>query len=97
MPVPSEPYIIIQTGEVKGTITEGLPFSWYNSASSGSCTITGVSNWCTLPNNVVNAGMSQAATALEVTGDFGYTCPCVQAGPSPIIVVHPVHMERKSA
>jgi hypothetical protein len=96
MPIPAEPYIDIVAGLVHGTLMEGKPFSWYNSNTAGSCTIGGYSNWCTMPSNTVGPGMSQQATALDVTGSFSYSSPCLNA-PSPIIVVHPVHMERKSA
>lgn len=93
MPVPVEPYIVIQTAEVKGTITTGQTFSWYNSATSGACTISGVSGWCTMPNGTIQAGLSQQATATGAPGSYGFSCPCCNV-PSPIIVVHPVHMEK---
>ena len=91
MPVPTPPYVTIQTGVVTGTILAGRAFSWYNDATSGSCTVT--ADWCTMPNNVVQAGMSQQATASSVPGNYGYGSPCLQV-PSPIIIVHPVHMEK---
>ena len=70
MPVPTPPYVTIQTGVVTGTILAGRTFSWYNDATSGSCTVT--ADWCTMPNNVVQAGMSQQATASSVPGNYGY-------------------------
>jgi hypothetical protein len=93
MPIPAEPYIDIVTGIVYGNIVEGLPFNWYNSNMSSSCTISGYSEWCTMPSNIVGPGMAQPATAREVDGVFTYSSPCLNA-PSPVIVVHPVMDEK---
>jgi hypothetical protein len=98
MPVPSEPYIDIVTGDTHGEIVEGEEFNWYNSQTTGSCTLSDYSSWCTMPNNVVGPDSSQPATAKDVTGNFGYSCPC-HTGPAPVIVVHPVmpQNQRKTA
>jgi len=94
MPVPTPPYIDIPKGIVHGDIMEGESFSWYNSNTTGSCTVGGYSEWCSMPSNNIGPDMSQEATALLVTGSFGYSSPCLNA-PSPIIVVHPVHEGHK--
>lgn len=80
MPVPQQPYIVIQTGAQLGEISPGGNFSWYNSGLE-NCTVTISGNWCTqssygpiLPSNSVVATVS--ATAPE--GSYNWSSGCTQ-------------------
>jgi hypothetical protein len=78
---PADPYVNIQTAAVSGTIDSGDPFSWYN-PTSGSCTVSNVSSWCTASSyGPIAAGQSASATAKSglSTGTYNFTCPCCQS------------------
>lgn len=100
MPVPSEPYIDMVTGEEHGDIMESGNFSWYN-PGTGNCTVSNCSSWCTSASYTVGGGLSQMANVKAVSGDaYSFSSTCLAQGePSPVIIVHPVieGMHKKTA
>jgi hypothetical protein len=79
------PSINVVTGAVSGTIGSNSDFEWHNPNTTGSCEVTDVGAWCTASSYSVPAatapgapGKSYAST-LNVSGYFGFTCPCCNA------------------
>ena len=72
----------VNNGSQNGTIASNSSFDWQNTSTTGSCEVTDVGGWCEKISYTVPAATgpgspgTQSAKTLNVTGYFGFTCPC---------------------
>jgi hypothetical protein len=81
MPAPSDPYVDLVTGAVSGEITSGQSFSWYNSKTTGDCSVSGVGLWCSASSfGPISAGSYATTTAISnlTAGNYTFTCACCE-------------------
>jgi hypothetical protein len=74
--------VTVNNGTQNGTIASNSSFDWENTSTTGSCEVTDVGDWCEQSSYTVPQAASatspgkKSAITLNVTGDFGFTCPC---------------------
>ncbi len=81
MAAPSEPYVDIKTGLCHPTgfaVLAGGNFSWYNSSTTGKCTVTITGNWCTVPSSALDPDTSYQSTVSSnsQTGSYQWSSTC---------------------
>jgi hypothetical protein len=85
--------VTVQSGTTNGTINSSSSFDWENTSTTGSCSVTGVGDWCAQSSYTVPQAASatspgkKSATTLNVTGNFSYSSSCYDAPGSPVIRV----------
>ncbi len=82
------------TGAVVGTLRENSSFDWINpNTTGGSCLVSNVGTWCTASSYSVPQAASASspgkisATTQSITGDFSFTCPCLNVPGQPKITI----------